>query len=399
MSNILWYNGYELLIKAVVKADNCDLYDDKGRRYVDLESGVWCTSVGHNHSGIHKALNEQANEISHSGFTYSHPVVEESASLILNLLGFEAGKCVFLCSGSEAVEFGVRAMQQLSAKPLLLTMADSYFGAYGSASLKKEDEWFSFNWIDCTTCHKQEFCDPECERFKKIPFGEIGGFLFEPGSSSGFVRFPPKSLIEIFSRTIRMHGGLLMINEVTTGTGRTGEWFGYQHYEIKPDIVAIGKGIGNGYPVSVAAFSNKVGQELEKHPIRYAQSHQNDPLGAKVVMEVISIISRENLISRSLALGDYLIKALKEITRKHAIIREVRGRGLMLAIELQDNESFENTIFVQNELFRKGYIIARRPGTNVLRMDPALTIPESYLKNFITDFEFIVGDLNKRSSR
>ena len=200
MSRLLWYPGHELILEDIVRAENCSLFDSGGKRYVDLESGVWCTSIGHAHPRILRVLAEQPARIAHTGFGYTSAVVEEAAREILSLLGFDGGKCVFLCSGSEAVEYGVRVAQMLAERPLLLTMTDSYFGAYGSASTKRGDEWYCFDWLGCPNCPPERGCDEHCERWAAIPFDRIGGFLFEPGSSSGLVRFPPEPLVERPSR-------------------------------------------------------------------------------------------------------------------------------------------------------------------------------------------------------
>ncbi len=130
-----------------------------------------------------------------------------------------------------------------------MTMSDSYFGAYGDASAKDSDKWFLFDWNECERC-TQEVCAKDCSVYSDIPFDEVGAFLFEPGSSSGMVRFPPPKLISNIVQDMSAADGLVMVNEVTTGVGRTGKWFGFQHYDMQPDIVAMGKGIGNGYPVS-----------------------------------------------------------------------------------------------------------------------------------------------------
>ncbi|KPJ61570.1 MAG: hypothetical protein AMJ46_00190 [Latescibacteria bacterium DG_63] len=111
MSRLLWYPGHELLLKNIVRAENCYLFDSQGKRYVDLESGVWCTAIGHGNRRILRTIANQSARIAHTGFGYSNEVVEEAAKEILSLLGFEGGKCVFLCSGSEAVEYGVRVAQ------------------------------------------------------------------------------------------------------------------------------------------------------------------------------------------------------------------------------------------------------------------------------------------------
>jgi acetylornithine aminotransferase len=382
MENILWYSGHELLIPDIVKAENCYLYDSAGKRYIDFESGVWCTSIGHCNPRINSVIKEQIGKISHTGYCYTSKLVEEAASEILDVIGFKDGKCVFLCSGSEAVEYGVRAAQNISGKPLMLTFTDSYFGAYGSAAQKLESEWYLFDWLNN-------------ENVSQIPFEKIGGFLFEPGSSSGFVRFPPIELIQNIVNRIRDKNGLIIINEVTTGIGRTGKWFGHNHYNFQPDIVAMGKGLGNGYPVSATAFNKKVGDIVELNPIKYAQSHQNDPLGASVAREVVRIIKEEKLIERSKRLGEYFINELKNLARNYDTVKEIRGRGLMIAVEFNRNgESF--AAFVRLELLERGFIVAQRPGSNVLRIDPSLTVEESDIKEFLVTFKSIVSEVQNK---
>ena len=385
MEHIIWCIGHELVLKDIVKAENCFLYDSKGKKYLDLESGVWCTSIGHSNPRINQVIKSQIDKISHTGYCYANPVIEESAKDILETLNFSEGKCVFLCSGSEAVEFGVRIAQCLSERPLLLTMTDSYFGAYGSASKRSEDEWYSFDWLKCSGCPSFEDCNPECDRLLGIPFDKIGGFLFEPGSSSGLVRFPPKKLIQNITQRVKENNGLLIINEVTTGLGRTGEWYGYQHYDLQPDIVALGKGLGNGYPVSVTAVTQHVFEKLENKPFKYSQSHQNDPLGATVAREVIRVIREEKLIERSKVIGNYFIDKLRQLAHRYSAIKEVRGRGLMIAIEFGDSNS-SLAALIQKELLNEGFIVASRPGANAIRIDPPLTIEEKDIASFINSF-------------
>ena len=169
--------------------------------------------------------------------TFERPAKATSGS-------FEGGSCVFLSSGSEAVEYGIRVAQSISDRPLLMIMSDSYCGAYGSVSQKRQEEWFLFDWSECSSCTRAVECSDACDIWSRIPWDRIGGFLLEPGSSSGFVRFPPEKLVRGISGEMRRSEGLLIVNEVTTGMGRTGEWFGYQHYGVSPDIVVLGKGLG-----------------------------------------------------------------------------------------------------------------------------------------------------------
>jgi acetylornithine/N-succinyldiaminopimelate aminotransferase len=386
-SHIIWYPGNELLLPDIVRAENCHLYDASGKRYIDLESGVWCTCVGHNHPRVTRVLVEQAARIAHTGFNYSAAVVEEAAREILSLLRFDDGVCVFLCSGSEAVEYGVRVAQSLIGRPLLLTMHDSYFGAYGSAAKRESTEWYCFDWSACIGCSGSEQCDHRCRRWAQIPFDSIGGFLFEPGSSSGLVRFPPEKLVQSIADVVRINDGLVLINEVTTGVGRTGRWFGHDHYRLSPDFVALGKGIGNGYPVSVAAFAPEVKRRLDGKPIKYAQSHQNDPLGAVVAREVIRLIKEERLIERGQEIARRLADGLAAIKARTRYIREIRARGLMVALDLHDGPDCSVTIRTHRELARRGFLVGRRVGVSVLRIDPGLTIDVNDIDDFLGALE------------
>jgi acetylornithine/N-succinyldiaminopimelate aminotransferase len=331
-----------------------------------------------------RAIAEQSALIAHSGFNYSSPVVEQAASTILDLFGFEGGHCVFLCSGSEAVEYGVRVVQSITDRPLLMTMKDSYFGAYGSASKKRDDEWFCFDWTACSGCSDS---DGDCEHWSAIPFERIGGFLFEPGSSSGLVRFPPERLIRRIVETIKKNDGLVVVNEVTTGVGRTGNWFGYQHYGISPDVVALGKSIGNGYPVSVTAFAPDILRRLPGGQLNYAQSHQNDPLGAVVAREVVQIVLEQDLIDRGRETAALLLSGLQGIEARTDRLREVRARGLMAALEFDDDPDATLTTRVHRELVNRGYVVGKRAGLNVLRVDPALTIDAKDIEGFLVTLE------------
>ena len=389
MKNLIWSTGHELILTDIVNARNCELSDSAGNKYIDMESGVWCTSVGHGNPRINSAMKSQLKKVIHTGFNYCNPVMDTAARKVLEITELPNGKCEFLCSGSEAVEYCIRAARAIKPDAMVLTFSDSYFGAYGEASRQDSKEWYRYNWHDCSCDTGGEGCCGECREFSQIPFDKIGIFLFEPGSSSGLVNFPSGKLIRKISERIKENNGLVIINEVTTGAGRTGKWFGFQHYDLKPDMIAMGKGIGNGYPVSVAAFSSRAAGLLEKHHFHYSQSHQNDPLGASVAYEVIATIIDENLVERSRKLGEKLMTGLERMKKPGSILKEIRGRGLMIAIEFTRDAGQ-----VQRELVKRGFIVAKRSGHEVLRIDPALTIKETDIDDFMFSLNEIISNLN-----
>ncbi len=382
MEHVYSCTGHELKIPNIVASQGVYVFGDQGKRFMDLESGVWCMSIGHNNEQINKTITKQVDALIHAGFCYSSQILEESAKSILEITNFSNGKCVFLCSGSEAIEIARQISKHLTGKKVSMTLHDSYLGAYVSVT-DRTSGWYVFNWDPCKTCRQSDKCDIFCDALQNIP-EDISDFVFEPGSSSGFVGFPPIALIQNIVKIIRNNNGRIIANEVTTGVGRTGKWFGYRHYDIEPDLIAIGKGIGNGYPVSVTVINQAAVTELEMKPFKYAQSHQNDPLGAAVVRAVIREIENNDLITKAERKGFTFLSQLESLV-DHDIILEVRGRGMMFAMDLP-NKILAEAIY--SDLIEQGYIIGNRGGS--FRIDPPLIITETEFGDFIDAFKAVI---------
>jgi acetylornithine/N-succinyldiaminopimelate aminotransferase len=357
-----------------IRGQNCHLWDDQGRRYVDLESGSWAVALGHAPPRLGETMKAQIDRIIHLGTRYPNHLAEQAALDVLDIVGLGGGKCVFLSSGSEAVEFAVQAVRRVTGRPLLLTFSDAYLAAFGSAGHKSAGEWHLLDW------HSGAQIAPD-EVLREVPFERIGGFVLEPGGGGpGFVRFPPAPLVQEIVRRVRAHGGFFVANEITTGMGRTGRWFGHQHYDVQPDLVALGKGLGNGYPVSAVAMRPDVAERLEASGLHYAQSHQNDPLGCAVASEVIAIFREENWIERGASAGGSFLAGLARLREKHGVVKDARGRGLLLALELHPDGTHSGGTLHQ-ALFERGFLAGCYPvghpaGTG-LRFDPSLTIEDA----------------------
>jgi acetylornithine aminotransferase len=363
----------------IVKGDNCFLYDRNGKRYLDFESGIWCAVVGHGHPRINKRIIEQISEIIHLGPKYTNHLAEEAAVTLLDTLPEKNGKCVFLSSGSEAVEFGVNIARLVTGKKVMLTLSESYLSAYGSAGTRC-DSWTAIDSDDCHRC-KEIGCTSGCPNLKRIDFEQVAAFVFEPGSSFGRVRFPPERLIRLLVEKTRSAGGLLVVDEVTTGLGRTGKWYGFNHYDLEPDIIAFGKGLGNGYPVSAVTMKQQITGQLEKSGFRYVQSHQNDPLGCAIASEVVRTIQEDGLVDRSQKLGRKLIGHLQDLRDEFASIKEVRGRGLMAAMEFSRSKRISTAESVAHEMLEKGFILGFSPEANLLRFLPPLILEQDEIDN------------------
>jgi len=366
--------NYKMLNPDIVSSDNCYVFDKNGKRYVDFEAGVWCLSLGHKNTQVNNVIIDQLNTLAHVGYRYTSKIVDKAAMKVLELLDFTDGKCVFLSSGSEAVEFGVQLAKKIMEKPYFLCINDFFLSSYGISSTRSKEEWISLD-LSAYNGNPDDF-------LQNVPFDKIGAFIFESGNASGTVILPPKELIKAIEKKIKEFGGVIVVDEVTTGTGRTGKWFGFEHHDMRPDIVSLGKGVGNGYPVSVIAMTKSVADIAEKAGFRYAQSHQDDPLGCAVINEVIDVIKSNNYIERSAQMGRILENELKSLIEKHECIKEVRGIGLMYVMEFWRNDSLPLER-VHKELFDMGYIVGvtATPAANLLRFYPPLTIEETHISD------------------
>jgi len=383
MSDVLNCTGHALRIPDIIAGDGAWLTDREGRRYLDLESGVWCTPLGHRNGRVNAAIRHQLDAIAHAGFCYSSRIVEEAARAVLSITGLAGGKCVFLCSGSEAIELARQICRHLSGRSTTVCLHDAYLGSY-SSTIDRTRGWHVFDWRDCAACPAQGECDRGCPKLADIP-AEVSEFVFEPGSASGFVRFPPAALIRNIVGIVRSRGGRIVVNDVTTGMGRTGMWFGYQHYHLAPDLVAIGKGLGNGYPISALAIDGETAAAIEGSGFKYMQSHQNDPLGAAVAREVIAALAEGDLVARAEALGVRFLAALQALADGERVTG-VRGRGLMFAVEFAE-KAFADRIY--DRLLEAGYIVCNRGG--LFRIDPPLIVEEADFLGFVETFRSLLA--------
>ena len=151
MSKIYNCTGHSIQISNIVNSDGIYLFDDKGKRYMDLESGVWCTSLGHKNVQINDLIKKQIDSIMHAGFCYSNNMLQESAESVLSITNLEKGKCVFLCSGSESIELARQISKHVTKKKMSMTRHDSYLGSYSSVTDRSEN-WYIFNWENCKRC-------------------------------------------------------------------------------------------------------------------------------------------------------------------------------------------------------------------------------------------------------
>ncbi len=368
---------YKQLDTFLIKSKDCSVYDSNNKEYVDFESGDWAANLGHSNERINHVIKRQSDKLIHDGLRFRNKETEDLSVLLLDKLSLVGGKSAFLNSGSEAVNLALTIAKNLTKRSKILKMDCSYLSAYGHGKISPQNTDLVSIPID------------DIDYISKIDFQEIAAFAFEPGNSSSLIKYPSDDFIISVAEAVKQKGGLLIANEVTTGFGRTGKWFGFQHYNYKPDIVAVGKALGNGYPVAGVSISKEVSEMFDESPFRYAQSHQNDPLGCAIGIEVINILGSEGLINESYKKGEYLHMKFEELYIKHKNkIKEVRARGLMIGLEMNSNINGKE---VYMKLIDKGFLVGFKE--NVLRFMPPLVIKKQQINELVNRIDKILTDI------
>ena len=354
---------------------------------VDLESGCWAAPLGHAHPEILETLLEQAPRALHLHEKFALRHSSDLTEALCDASGLSGGDYhgTYLTSGTEAVSASVWLAENLTKRTRKLCTNLSYLGATPDLRMPRDpDVWTDLDVRGCLDCGASSRCDL-CGKLVGLDFREHACFVFEPGNSGGRVLCPPAKLVAHLSAKIRETGGLVVCNEVTTGFGRTGRWFGFQHYPSLvgpsnlPDLIALGKGLGNGYPVSGVLLRSSLARQAREENLIYVQSHIDDPLGCAVARKVVEILGRDGLVARGDRIGEALRAQVDEARRGLGGIAEVRGRGMMNVLQV-DPETSPSRLFTA--LLRRGYFMGLSERFHLLRAYAPLTLAEEEVRGF-----------------
>ncbi|MEW4284788.1 aspartate aminotransferase family protein [Priestia koreensis] len=364
------------------------LYDQNGKRYIDGSSGAVTASIGHGVDEIIEAMNEQAKKVAfvyRSQFT-SEPA-EQLADTLCRLSDGHLPWTFFVNSGTEATETAMKMAiqhwqeQGRGTKTKILSRWMSYHGiTVGALSMSGHplrrmrfvpllEEYPSISPPYCYRCpHKSSYpscqlaCASELERvIKRIGAQYIAAFIAEPivGAAGGALT-PPDGYYEKIQEICEKHDVLFIMDEVMTGNGRTGTHFGYQHWNVKPDIVTLGKGLSAGYsPIAATLASQKVIDPILSGTKVVMSGHtfSGNPLSAAVSMAVLSYLERYKLVDQVEEKGKRLKQKLKRLQGETSMIGDIRGKGLLIGVELVQNtltkQPFERHLNVMSRLVEK----------------------------------------------
>ena len=343
---------------VIVKSEGSWLIDADGNRILDLASGQFCTTLGHNHPEFVRRLQAELANNLHTGSQYVTDGVLRAASDVAQITPEGLDTVIFLSTGSEANEFAMRVAKLCTGRSGVAGLDRGY---YGITLATRNLSSISSGHVDATPVVAECFhllapaeghcairpdcrqCDLSCLDTSIRLIGEraegIAAVISEPIVSAGGMLYPTKEYFARLRTWCDDIGALLIIDEAQTGFGRCGKWFDCENLGVKPDILVFSKTSGNGYPVSGVVISRALTERLLDKGFHHLSSHQNDPIAAAAVSAVIGIVREEKLIDNAQNVGAYFLERLRGLEKEFECVTGVRGRGLMIAFEIVESKA------------------------------------------------------------
>lgn len=369
-----------------VEARGVNVLDADGNLLVDLTAGFGASSVGHAHPRVVHAGQQQLATLPHAmGDAYFHPGRVELLERLAAISGLE--RAILGSSGSDAVEAALKTACIATGRDRVLAFDGSYHGlSYGALPVTGYK----------SGAFRAPFAGQLGRHVTHAPFGgpipELSGYgavLVEPIQGRGGVRAPPAGWLSELAARSRAAGALLALDEIFTGTGRTGRWFACQHEGVTPDLLCVGKGLGGGFPISACLGSARVMDAwgASSGEAIHTQTFLGNPVGCAMALATLAVIEDDGLRDHALREGAWLADALAALPGVHG----VRGRGLMLAPELG---SGARALVASRSMLRRGWIVlpAGEAG-DVLAFTPPLTVSRQVLEGAVLALGEVLGTL------
>lgn len=370
------FDVYPLFDITPVKAQGCYLWDDKGIKYLDLYGGHAVISIGHAHKHYVNALKNQLDNIAFYSNAVKMPGQIELAKKLGELSGYETYN-MFLCnSGTEANENAMKLASFHNGRKKIIAFSDSFHGRTSLSLGATNDPKISAN---INTDHEVVFVNfNDKEGFLQAVDNETCAVIIEGIQGVGGVNVPENSFLKLLKDKCEEFGALLILDEIQSGYGRSGNFFAHQYSEIQADIITTAKGMGNGFPVAGVLINPKI---IAKHGM-LGTTFGGNYLAVAASISVLEVIEKENLVQNAQNIGNYLTEKLSRIKG----IKQVRGLGLMIGIETEANATeIRKTLLSEFKIFT-GY----SAGKNTIRLLPPLTITQIEADFFIESLQSLI---------
>ncbi len=378
----------------------CYVRDVDGNVLLDLTSGMFVLNYGYSHPKLIRAVERQATKLTHFAGTdfYYEAQVELAERLVAITPGKFAKRVYFGNSGAESVEAAFKCARWHTRRPRMIAYTGAFHGrTFGAMSLSSMNalhhRYFAplvpgVSFMPYPYCYRCPFgqsypgCDFLCFEFireyiqKVIPPEEVAAVITEPiQGGSGYI-IPPPEYYPMLKELCEKHDWLFIADEIQTGLGRTGEMFAMKHWKVVPDIVCIAKALAGGMaPIGATITSAKI---MDWEPGAHASTFGGNLIACAAALEGLNILEKQKLVHRAAELGKLALKRLQELAEGSRFIGEVRGKGLLLAVEMiKDGRTKERAIKERNAVVREALnrgLIVFRGGRSVIRIAPPLTI-------------------------
>jgi acetylornithine/N-succinyldiaminopimelate aminotransferase len=375
--------NYKRLPRVIVKGEGCYLYDAEGNKILDMFPGWAVSGIGHCHPKVVDAIRKQAGELLHIDNTFYSEQQGQLAKLISER-GF-GGKCFFCNSGAEANEGALKLARLATAegKYKFITAEGSFHGR-------------TFATVTATAQPKyHEGFLPLLPGFVYVPYNDINALekaftdevcavMIEPIQGEGGINVATKEYVEAIRQLCDEKGAVMIFDEVQTGMGRTGKWFAYQHYDVEPDIITLAKALGGG--VAIGALMAKEELAVKLVPGKHASTFGGNCIACAAGIAVVEAIEEDNLIENAVKMGEYAKHKLEQLGEKYDIIKEVRGKGLMIGVQLSSPGAE-----IVDKCLARGLRINCTNNT-VLRFMPAMIVTKEQIDEAINILDSVMGE-------
>ena len=364
---------------TLVKGKGITVTDADGKIYLDFLGGIATNILGHAHPAIVKAVTKQVSTLSHVSNFYAHPNAIELAEKLTAMTGDKKAKVFFCQSGAEANEAALKLSRRTGRVRVVAAQGAFHGRTMGALSLTGQPS-------------KREPFLPLIKGVKHVPYGDIDAMrkavskktamvIIEPIMGEAGVIVPPADYLQQLRQLCDKNGSLLVIDAVQTGMGRTGDWFGYEYSGITPDVITLAKGLGGGLPLGAMIALGKAAELFQ--PGDHGSTFGGNPVTTAAAIATIDFIESQQILNKVKKQGAHLIQELAIIPG----VKEVRGAGLLLGIELESLKASD-----VSDSMREAGVLVNAANATTIRIAPALIVSDTQIAKFISIFKKVISD-------
>ena len=377
--NTVLQNNYGTPSIALIKGKGIVVTDADGRDYLDFLGGIATSILGHAHPAIVKAVSKQVSTLGHVSNFYAHPNAIVLAEKLARMTGDKVAKVFFCQSGAEANEAAFKLSRRTGKVRVVAAQGAFHGRTMGALSLTGQPA-------------KREPFLPLIKGVKHVPYGDIGAMrkavtkktamvIIEPIMGEAGVIVPPADYLQQLRTLCDEKGTLLVIDAVQTGMGRTGDWFGYEYSGITPDVITLAKGLGGGLPLGAMIALGKAADLFQ--PGDHGSTFGGNSVTTAAGLAAIDVIESKKLLAKVKKQGAHLIQELALIPG----VKEVRGAGLLLGIELDSLKASDIATAMRN-----AGVLVNAANETTIRIAPALIVTDAQINKFISIFRKVISD-------